>query len=74
MRQGYRWRCPDASRYAERAGNLYSNSVPQAIDYPVYSVSEKDGAVTVILSDARNPYVKKGLISTRFTGLCLTGK
>ncbi|WIM42383.1 metal-dependent hydrolase [Methanosarcina mazei] len=50
---------PDASRYAERAGNLYSNSVPQAIDYPVYSVSEKDGAVTVILSDARNPYVKK---------------
>jgi len=49
---------PDASAYAERAGKLYSNSVPQAIDYPVYSVSEKDGAVTVILSDARNPYVK----------------
>ncbi|KKH98210.1 hydrolase [Methanosarcina sp. 1.H.T.1A.1] len=50
---------PDASAYAERAGKLYSNSVPQAIDYPVYSISEKDGAVTVILSDARNPYVKK---------------
>jgi len=49
---------PDASAYAERAGKLYGNSVPQAIDYPVYSVSEKDGAVTVILSDARNPYVK----------------
>ncbi|WP_440948047.1 metal-dependent hydrolase [Methanosarcina sp. T3] len=49
---------PDASAYAERAGKLYSNSVPQAIDYPVYSVSEKDGEVTVILSDARNPYVK----------------
>lgn len=49
---------PNASAYAERAGRLYGNSVPQAIDYPVYSVSEKDGAVTVILSDARNPYVK----------------
>lgn len=49
---------PDASIYAERAGKLYGNSVPQAIDYPVYSVSEKDGYVTVILSDARNPYVK----------------
>lgn len=49
---------PDASAYAERVGKLYSNSVPQAIDYPVYSVSEKDGSVTVILSDARNPYVK----------------
>lgn len=49
---------PNAFGYAERAGKLYSNSVPQAIDYPVYSVSEKDGFVTVILSDARNPYVK----------------
>lgn len=49
----------NASGYAERAGKLYNNSVPQAIDYPVYSVSEKDGYVTVILSDARNPYVKK---------------
>lgn len=48
----------DASGYAERAGRLYSNSVPQAIDYPVYSVSEKNGFVTVVLSDARNPYVK----------------
>lgn len=48
----------DASGYAERAGKLYSNSVPQAIDYPVYSVSENDGYVTVFLSDARNPYVK----------------
>lgn len=49
---------PEASTYAEKAGKLYSNSVPQAIDYPVYSISEKDGYVTVILSDARNPYVK----------------
>lgn len=48
----------DASGYAGRAGKLYNNSVPQAIDYPVYSVSEKDGYVTVILRDARNPYVK----------------
>lgn len=50
---------PDAEAYAERAGKFYSASVPQAIDYPVYSVSEKSGLVTVILSDARNPYVDK---------------
>lgn len=55
---------PDAQAYAERAGKLYSASVPQAIDYPVYSVSEEKGSeekrlVTVILSDARNPYVDK---------------
>jgi inner membrane protein len=50
---------PDAPVYAEKAGKLYSNSVPQAIDYPVYSVSEENGLVTVVLSDARNPYVEK---------------
>ncbi|AKB12644.1 inner membrane protein [Methanosarcina thermophila] len=50
---------PDAQAYAERAGKLYSASVPQAIDYPVYSVSEENGLVTVVLSDARNPYVDK---------------
>jgi len=50
---------PDAQAYAEKAGKLYSASVPQAIDYPVYSVSEEKGLVTVILSDARNPYVDK---------------
>ncbi len=34
---------PDASVHAGKAGKLYSNSVPQAIDYPVYAVSkEKD--------------------------------
>jgi len=50
---------PDASAHAKRAGKLYSTSVPQAIDYPVYSISENDGLVTVILSDARKPYVDK---------------
>ncbi len=50
---------PDASVYAGKAGKLYSNSVPQTIDYPVYAVSEENGLVTVILSDARNPYVDK---------------
>ncbi|RXA19458.1 metal-dependent hydrolase [Methanosarcina sp. MSH10X1] len=50
---------PDALVYAERAGKLYSTSVPRAIDYPVYSVSEENGLVTVTLSDARNPYVDK---------------
>ena len=49
---------PDASTYVERVGKLYSTAVPQEIDYPVYSVSEENGSVTVLLSDARNPYVK----------------
>ncbi len=50
---------PDASAYAEKTGKLYSASVPQAIDYPVYSVSEKNRLITVVLSDARKPYVDK---------------
>ncbi|HEX3036508.1 MAG TPA: metal-dependent hydrolase [Thermodesulfobacteriota bacterium] len=49
---------PDAAAYAERAGKLYSTALPQEIDYPVYSVSEENGSITVKLSDARNPYVK----------------
>ena len=49
---------PDASAYVERAGKLYSTAVPQEIDYPVYSVSEENGSVTVTLSDARDQYVK----------------
>jgi inner membrane protein len=47
---------PDASIYIERARRLYQNGVIQEIDYPVYSVSEKNGYVTVTLSDARNLY------------------
>ena len=27
-------------------------------DYPVYNVSENNGSVTVVLNDARNPYVR----------------
>jgi inner membrane protein len=49
---------PDASSYAEKAGKLYSTALPQDIDYPVYTVSEENGSVTVLLSDARTPYVK----------------
>lgn len=49
---------PDASAYVERVGKLYSTAVPQEIDYPVYSVSEENGSVTVTLSDARDKYVK----------------
>jgi inner membrane protein len=49
---------PDASAYVERAGKLYSTAVPQEIDYPVYSISEENGLVTVMLSDARDQYVK----------------
>jgi inner membrane protein len=50
---------PDASAYAEKAGKLYCASVPKTIDYPVYSVSEENGLITVILTDARKPYVDK---------------
>jgi inner membrane protein len=49
---------PDASAYAERAEQLYSTALPQDIDYPAYNISEANGSVTVVLSDARNPYVK----------------
>ncbi len=50
---------PDAAAYVKRVEKLYRAGVPQEIDYPVYCVSEKEGYVTVILSDARNPSVKK---------------
>lgn len=49
---------PDASTYIERAGKLYSTALPQEIDYPVYTVSEENDSVTVVLSDARDPYVE----------------
>ena len=48
----------NASVYVERAGKLYSTAVPKEIDYPVYNVSEENSSVTVVLSDARDPYVK----------------
>lgn len=50
---------PDAQAYVKRTETLYGSSVPQAIDYPIYAVSEENGYVTVILSDDRNPYVDK---------------
>jgi Predicted membrane-bound metal-dependent hydrolases len=49
---------PNASTYAERAEKLYSTVLPQEIDYPVYSISKNNGSVTVMLSDARDEYVK----------------
>lgn len=49
---------PDASAYIERAEKLYSTVLPQEIDYPVYSVSENNSSVTVMLSDSRDEYVK----------------
>jgi inner membrane protein len=49
---------PDAAAYVERAEKLYRNGIPQEIDYPVYTVSEENGKITVVLSDARSPYVK----------------
>ena len=49
---------PNASAYVERAGRLYSTAVPQEIDYPAYSVSEKNGSTTVVMSDARDSYVR----------------
>ena len=50
---------PYAAAYVKRAESLYRAGVPQEIDYPAYSVSETNDSVTVILSDARNPYVKE---------------
>ena len=49
---------PEASDYIEKAEDLYKEGVPQEIDYPVYSVSKNDNSITVILSDARNPYAE----------------
>jgi len=50
---------PDSAVYVKRAESLYRAGVSQEIDYPVYSVSESNETVTVILSDARNPYLKE---------------
>jgi inner membrane protein len=50
---------PDSAAYVKRAENLYRAGVSQEIDYPVYSVYESNDSVTVILSDARNSYVKE---------------
>lgn len=50
---------PEASVYTARAGELYRTGVPQEVDYPVYSVYKENGAVNVVLSDARNAYVKQ---------------
>jgi inner membrane protein len=47
-----------ASKYIDRATELYESSLPKEIDYIVYSVSEDDNSVIVTLSDARNPYVE----------------
>ncbi len=49
---------PDAAAYVERVAKLYNTNPSQEIDYPVYTVSEEKGKVTVLLSDARSPYVE----------------
>ena len=43
--------------YAAKTEELYHSGVPVEIDYPVYNVSEENGSITVVLTDARNPYV-----------------
>jgi inner membrane protein len=48
----------NASTYVERAGKLYNTAVIEEIDYPVYNISEENSSVTVVLSDARDPYIK----------------
>ncbi|RXA19459.1 metal-dependent hydrolase [Methanosarcina sp. MSH10X1] len=47
----------DSGAYVKRAENLYRAGVSQEIDYPIYKVSESNDTVTVVLSDARNPYL-----------------
>jgi inner membrane protein len=49
---------PDASLFAAKTEKLYYSGIPQDIDYPVYNVSENNGSVTVVMNDARNPYVR----------------
>lgn len=46
----------DEAFYMQRAKRLYEDSLPKEIDYLVYNVSIDENNVTVILSDARNPY------------------
>ncbi|MGB9940048.1 metal-dependent hydrolase [Methanosarcina sp.] len=50
---------PDSAAYIKRAENLYRAGVSQEIDYPAYSVSESNGTVTVVLSDARSPHLNE---------------
>ena len=44
--------------YIQRAQVLYESSLPGEVDYPVYNVSTYDSNVTVVLSDARNPFAQ----------------
>ncbi|MBP1908640.1 metal-dependent hydrolase [Methanolobus bombayensis] len=44
--------------YIQRALSLYNSSLPGEVDYPVYNVSTYDSNVTVVLSDARNPFAE----------------
>ncbi len=46
------------SGYLTRAKDLYYSSLPGEIDYIVYNVSTSRENVTVILSDARNPFAE----------------
>ncbi len=51
----------DAGEFTEymlRSGTLYEGSLPGEIDYPVYNVSSSRDNVTVVLSDARNPFAQ----------------
>ena len=48
----------DAVLYIEKAGKLYSTSLPQDVDFPTYSVSDNNSSVTVNLTDARDSYVE----------------
>jgi inner membrane protein len=45
-----------SAQYIQRAQSLYDSSLPGEVDYPVYNVFTYDSNVTVVLSDARNPF------------------
>ncbi|ETA66987.1 putative membrane-bound metal-dependent hydrolase [Methanolobus tindarius DSM 2278] len=47
-----------SATYITRAQLLYNSSLPGDVDYPVYNVSTYDSNVTVVLSDARNPFAQ----------------
>ncbi|WP_340818667.1 metal-dependent hydrolase [Methanolobus sp. WCC4] len=46
------------SPYVSRARSLYDASLPGEVDYQVYSAYSSGANVTVIISDARNPYAQ----------------
>jgi inner membrane protein len=46
----------DLATYVQHANDIYRSGPFQEIDYPVYIISDNDNVVTVMMTDARNPF------------------